>query len=134
MTALTNKFDVNRSKKFENEDTLARSLLLLILSNTFGSTGSPAYEEIQTDNSRSYKILELSYIVYLLSGSSLSKGQQYWPIYLGLVVQKVDNAIQWIVQSVFLILIRWILIYPMDSAIQRLNNRGQEVGDPRWVV
>ena len=134
MTALTNKFDVNRSKKFENEDTLARSLLLLILSNTFGSTGSPAYEEIQTDNSRSYKILELSYIVYLLSGSSLSKGQQYWPVYLGLVVQKVDNAIQWIVQSVFLILIRWILIYPMDSAIQRLNNRGQEVGDPRWVM
>ena len=28
------------------------------------------------------------------------------------------------VQSVFLILIRWIVIYPMDSAIQRLNNRG----------
>ena len=134
MTALTNKFDVNRSKKFENEDTLARSLLLLILSITFGSTGSPAYEEIQTDNSRSYKILELSYIVYLLSGSSLSKGQQYWPVYLGLVVQKVDNAIQWIVQSVSLILIRWILIYPMDSAIRRLNNRGQEVGDPRWVM
>ena len=134
MTALTNKFDVNRSKKFENEDTLARSLLLLILSITFGSTGSPAYEEIQTDNSRSYKILELSYIVYLLSGSSLSKGQQYWPVYLGLVVQKVDNAIQWIVQSVSLILIRWILIYPMDNAIRRLNNRGQEVGDPRWVV
>ena len=134
MTALTNKFDVNRSKKFENEDTLARSLLLLILSITFGSTGSPAYEEIQTDNSRSYKILELSYIVYLLSGSSLAKGQQYWPVYLGLVVQKVDNAIQWIVQSVFLILIRWILIYPMDSAIRRLNNRGQEVGDPRWVM
>ena len=76
MTALTNKFDVNRRKKFENEDTLTRSLLLLILSNTFGSTGSPAYEEIQTDNSRSYKILELSYIVYLLSGSSLAKGQQ----------------------------------------------------------
>ena len=134
MTALTNKFDVNRSKKFENEDTLARSLLLLILSITFGSTGSSAYEEIQTDNSRSYKILELSYIVYLLSGSSLCKGQQYWPVYLGLVVQKVDNAIQWIVQSVSLILIRWILIYPMDSAIRRLNNRGQEVGDPRWVM
>ena len=103
MTALTNKFDVNRSKKFENEDTLARSLL--ILSITFGSTGSPAYEEIQTDNSRSYKILELSYIVYLLSGSSLAKGQQYWPVYLGLVVQKVDNAIQ------------WINLYPVDSAI-----------------
>ena len=25
------------------------------------------------------------------------------------------------------ILIRWIVIYPMDSAIQRLNNRGQEL-------
>ena len=28
------------------------------------------------------------------------------------------------VQLVSLILIRWIVIYPMDSAIQRLNNRG----------
>ena len=35
-------------------------------------------------------------------------------------------SIQWIVQSVFLILICWIVIYPMDSAIQRLNNRGLE--------
>ena len=34
-------------------------------------------------------------------------------------------------QSVFLILIRWIVIYPMDSAIRRLNNRGQEVGGPQ---
>ena len=25
----------------------------------------------------------------------------------------------------FQILMRWIVIYPMDSAIQRLNNRGQ---------
>ena len=41
------------------------------------------------------------------------------------VVQTLDSAIQWIVQSVFLILIRWIVIYPMDSAIQRLSNRGQ---------
>ena len=29
-------------------------------------------------------------------------------------------------QSVFLILIRWIVIYPKDSAIQCLNNRDQE--------
>ena len=28
-------------------------------------------------------------------------------------------------QMVSLILIRWIVIYPRDSAIQRLNNRGQ---------
>ena len=27
-------------------------------------------------------------------------------------------------QLVSLILIRWIVIYPVDSAIQRLNNRG----------
>ena len=38
-------------------------------------------------------------------------------------VQKVDSAIQWIVQLASLILIYWIKIYPMDSAIQRLNNR-----------
>ena len=34
------------------------------------------------------------------------------------------------VQSVFLILIRWLVIYPMDSAIQRLNNRGLINLDP----
>ena len=28
-------------------------------------------------------------------------------------------------QSVCLILISWIVIYPVDSAIQRLNNQGQ---------
>ena len=76
MTALTNKFDVNRSKKFENEDTLARSLLLLILSITFGSTGSAAYEEIQTDNSRSYKILELSYRIIPKISPSMYKTLQ----------------------------------------------------------
>ena len=38
------------------------------------------------------------------------------------VVQKLrDNA------RVSLILIRWIVIYPVDIAIQRLNNRGLEV-------
>ena len=42
-------------------------------------------------------------------------------------VQKVDSAIQWIVQLVSLILIYWIKIYPMDSAIQLLNNWGLEV-------
>ena len=42
-------------------------------------------------------------------------------------VQKVDSAIQWIVQLVYLILIYWIKIYPVDSAIQRLNNWGLEV-------
>ena len=33
-------------------------------------------------------------------------------------IYPMDNAID------FLILIRWIVIYPVDSAIQRLNNRG----------
>ena len=49
------------------------------------------------------------------------------------VVQTLDSAIhriksiQWITQLVFLILILWIVIYPVDSANQRLNNRGPEV-------
>ena len=51
------------------------------------------------------------------------------------VFRKADKAIYWIMQLVSLILIRWIVIYPTDSAIQRLNNSGQgvcnEVG-PRW--
>ena len=34
------------------------------------------------------------------------------------------KSIQWITQLVFLILIRWIAIYPVDIGIQRLNNRG----------
>ena len=45
------------------------------------------------------------------------------------VVQKVDNAIQqikisiqWIAQLISLILIGWIVIYPMDSTIHLLNN------------
>ena len=35
------------------------------------------------------------------------------------VVQKLDNAIHWIAQLVSLTLNRWIVIYPVDSAIQR---------------
>ena len=34
-------------------------------------------------------------------------------------------SIQWIMQSVFLILIHWIEIYPVDTAVQLLSNRGQ---------
>ena len=47
------------------------------------------------------------------------------------VVQMVDNTIHWInlsphiAQSVSLTLIRWIVIYPLNSAILLLNNRGQ---------
>ena len=40
------------------------------------------------------------------------------------VVQKVDKAIHWIAQLVSLKLIHWIVIYPVDSAIQLLNNWG----------
>ena len=40
------------------------------------------------------------------------------------VVQKVDNAIQWIAQLVFLILILWIVIYLVDCTIQHLKNWG----------
>ena len=51
------------------------------------------------------------------------------------VFRKADKAIYWIMPLVSLILIRWIVIYLMDSAIQSLNNSGQgvcnEVG-PRW--
>ena len=46
---------------------------------------------------------------------------------LGLVVQKMRNSIYRITQLIFLILIRWIVrivIYPVDSAVQRLNNQG----------
>ena len=42
------------------------------------------------------------------------------------VVRKVDSAIHWMAQLVSLILIRWIVIYPVNSAIRRLNNRGLE--------
>ena len=36
-----------------------------------------------------------------------------------------SNVEQWIALSVSLILIRWIVIYSVDSAIQRLKNQGQ---------
>ena len=32
-------------------------------------------------------------------------------------------SIQWITQLIYLILVHWIVIYPADGAIQRLNNR-----------
>ena len=41
------------------------------------------------------------------------------------VVQKVVSTIHWIMLLIFVRLIRWIVIYPVDSgAFQRLNNRG----------
>ena len=68
-----------------------------------------------------------------------SEGQEkgFWRWFAGRlhqapVVQKVDKlstgyiSIQQIAQLVFLILIRWIVIYPVDNAIQRFNNRDQK--------
>ena len=39
-------------------------------------------------------------------------------------VPRVDSAIHWITQLVLLLFIRWIVIYPVDSVIHLLNNRG----------
>ena len=50
----------------------------------------------------------------------------------GPVVQTMDsairqiNTIQWISHSEINCAIQWIVIYPADSAIHRLNNWGQE--------
>ena len=45
-----------------------------------------------------------------------------------LVVQMLNSAIhQWIVQLVSLIFICWIVIHPVGSTIQCLNNQGQHV-------
>ena len=44
---------------------------------------------------------------------------------LGPVVQRLDNAIQRISVNKTNHAIRWIVIYPVDSVIQPLNNRGQ---------
>ena len=41
-------------------------------------------------------------------------------------IQRINlYIIQWIGQLVSLIFIHWTVIYPVDSAIRRLNNRGQ---------
>ena len=45
---------------------------------------------------------------------------------LGPVVQRLDNAFQRISVNKTKHAIRWIVIYPVDSVIQPLNNRGQE--------
>ena len=45
-------------------------------------------------------------------------------IFLAPVVQKVDNTIHWIAQLVSFILLQRIVIYPVNSTIQLLNNWG----------
>ena len=49
-----------------------------------------------------------------------------WPrLFKGWIALSTGQiSIQWILQLVSSIVIRWIAIYPVDSAIQRLNNRG----------
>ena len=48
-----------------------------------------------------------------------------WNLYVLVpVVEKQDNAIHWITQLVSQKRIRWIAIYPVETVIQRLNNRG----------
>ena len=45
--------------------------------------------------------------------------------YLGSVVETLDSVIQWIsIRETNNCTIQWIEIYPVDSAIQRLNNPG----------
>ena len=44
--------------------------------------------------------------------------------HLAPVVRQADNAIHWIAQLVSLTVIRWIVIYPVDSVIQLLTNWG----------
>ena len=53
-------------------------------------------------------------------GNGPTQGQRKTP-----VVQTLDSAIHWITQLVLPVFIRWIVIYPVDSAIHRLNNWGQ---------
>ena len=44
--------------------------------------------------------------------------------YQALVVQKVVSTIHWIMQLDCLTLIRWMVIYSVDTTFQRLNNWG----------
>lgn len=58
--------------------------------------------------------------------------------HLAPVVEKVDSPIrwinlQWIVRLFSQIIIRWKVIYLMDSAIQRLNNQGLEWTISGWA-
>ena len=59
---------------------------------------------------------------------SLERPTRSIRLLLAPVVQKVYSAIHWINQLVFVLLIRWIAIYPtVDSAMQLLNNRSLRV-------
>ena len=56
-----------------------------------------------------------------------------WQIFLAPVVQPLDSSLhQWITQlAVSLVVTHLIVIYPVDSAIQILNNQGLELNSKR---
>ena len=60
---------------------------------------------------------------------ALSSSEYLNLTHLAPVVQKLDSAIKWIAQMVSLILVHWIVIYLVDSAIQLLNNCSLKITD-----
>ena len=71
-------------------------------------------------------VLYLGINIFHINFDGEGKNEKFQRIFhnydLASVVQKVNSAIQWRMQLVSLILIHLIVIYPMDSAIQLLNN------------
>ena len=69
----------------------------------------------------------------LLPGSEHGVGREFFIcadaafVHLAPVVQRLDNAIQRISVDKTNHAIHWIVIYPVDSVIQLLNNRGLDV-------
>ena len=72
-------------------------------------------------------------MITIFTNSNWPTAQYNKGVYQAQVVQKVDSAIHWI--NYYLVhnaisfhntYPHWIAIYPVDSAIQLLNNRGQE--------
>ena len=64
-----------------------------------------------------------STVELILHGHSIPRRQQLFKRLITLSTGQI--TIHWITQLVSLILIRWIVIYPVDSSIQSLNNRGE---------
>ena len=62
---------------------------------------------------------------HLLLGIFKTTWLQLFKRWIGLSTGKI--TIHWITQLVLLVFIRWIVIYPVDSAIHRLNNWGLNV-------
>ena len=68
-----------------------------------------------------FKYMSFTYMLTLSTSSTglLRSGREMSP-----VVRRVDSAIHWITQLALIVFIRWIAIYPVDSVIHLLNNRG----------